>query len=205
MRRSVDEFGQSIVMVTHDPIAASHADSVVFLADGRIVDEVTDPTADRVLDRIKAARGLRWPVHIALRNLGPTSDVTSAPSSPSCSASRSWPARSCSATPSATNFDDLFSDANAGTDVVVRGEDTRSARTTRPARPGLDRLGWPPCPVCRRAVAVPHPGLASSSAPTARRSAASGPPTRRGAGSPAAELNPYRIVEGRAPPSPTRS
>ncbi len=53
LRRAVDEFGQTIVMVTHDPIAASHADRVVFLADGRIVDEAASPTAEVVLDRMK--------------------------------------------------------------------------------------------------------------------------------------------------------
>ena len=60
LRRSVDEFGQTIVMVTHDPVAASYADRVLFLADGRIVDEMADPSADRVLERMKAfeqARG----------------------------------------------------------------------------------------------------------------------------------------------------
>jgi putative ABC transport system ATP-binding protein len=54
LRDSVDELGQTIVMVTHDPVAASHADRVVFLADGRIVDELREPTADVVLDRMKA-------------------------------------------------------------------------------------------------------------------------------------------------------
>jgi putative ABC transport system ATP-binding protein len=54
MRRSVDEFGQTIVMVTHDPVAAGYADRVLFLSDGRIVDEMADPTAERVLDRMKA-------------------------------------------------------------------------------------------------------------------------------------------------------
>jgi putative ABC transport system ATP-binding protein len=54
LRRSVDEFGQTIVMVTHDPNAASYADRVLFLADGRIVDEMADPTADRVLARMIA-------------------------------------------------------------------------------------------------------------------------------------------------------
>ncbi|MGD9956517.1 MAG: ABC transporter ATP-binding protein [Candidatus Nanopelagicales bacterium] len=54
LRRSVDEFGQTIVMVTHDPGAASYADRVLFLADGRIVDEMLDPSADRVLERMKA-------------------------------------------------------------------------------------------------------------------------------------------------------
>ena len=50
MRRSVDEFGQSIVMVTHDPTAASYAHSVVFLADGRLVDRLDDPTPTAILD-----------------------------------------------------------------------------------------------------------------------------------------------------------
>ncbi|MFN8148631.1 MAG: ABC transporter ATP-binding protein [Candidatus Nanopelagicales bacterium] len=54
LRRSVDEFGQTIVMVTHDPGAASYADRVLFLADGRIVDEMQQPTADKVLERMKA-------------------------------------------------------------------------------------------------------------------------------------------------------
>lgn len=53
MRYAVDRFTQTIVMVTHDPVAASYADRVLFLADGRIVDSMTDPTADRVLDRMK--------------------------------------------------------------------------------------------------------------------------------------------------------
>ncbi len=51
---SVRTLGQTIVMVTHDPVAASYADRVLFLADGRIVDEMADPTADRVLERMKA-------------------------------------------------------------------------------------------------------------------------------------------------------
>ena len=53
MRRAVDEFGQTIVMVTHDPTAAGHADRIVFLADGHIVDEMAEPSADKVLDRMK--------------------------------------------------------------------------------------------------------------------------------------------------------
>ena len=53
MRRAVREMGQTIVMVTHDPVAASYADRALFLADGRIVDDMVDPTSDRVLDRIK--------------------------------------------------------------------------------------------------------------------------------------------------------
>jgi putative ABC transport system ATP-binding protein len=53
MRNAVAQMGQTIVMVTHDPVAASYADRALFLADGRIVDEMEDPTADRVLDRLK--------------------------------------------------------------------------------------------------------------------------------------------------------
>jgi putative ABC transport system ATP-binding protein len=53
LRQSVDDLGQTIVMVTHDPTAAGYADAAVFLADGHIVDEMEAPTAERVLDRLK--------------------------------------------------------------------------------------------------------------------------------------------------------
>jgi putative ABC transport system ATP-binding protein len=53
MRQAVDEMGQTIVMVTHDPIAASYADRIVFLADGQIADEMHQPTAETVLERMK--------------------------------------------------------------------------------------------------------------------------------------------------------
>jgi putative ABC transport system ATP-binding protein len=53
LRRAADELYQTIVLVTHDPTAAAAADRVLFLADGRIVDELTDPGADRVLERMK--------------------------------------------------------------------------------------------------------------------------------------------------------
>jgi putative ABC transport system ATP-binding protein len=53
LRRSVTEFGQSIVMVTHDPRGAAFADRVVFLADGRLVGELLSPTADSVLEHVK--------------------------------------------------------------------------------------------------------------------------------------------------------
>jgi putative ABC transport system ATP-binding protein len=57
MRRAVDDLGQTIVMVTHDPVAASYADRIVFLADGRIVDEMLEPTAQRILERLKRLGG----------------------------------------------------------------------------------------------------------------------------------------------------
>jgi len=53
MRTAVDEFDQTIVMVTHDPYAAAYADRVVFLSDGKIVDEMRSPDGARVLDRMK--------------------------------------------------------------------------------------------------------------------------------------------------------
>ena len=53
MRTAVREFDQTIVMVTHDPIAASYADRIVFLDDGDIVDEMTDPTPDSILEQMK--------------------------------------------------------------------------------------------------------------------------------------------------------
>jgi len=53
MRQAVTDLGQTIVMVTHDPVAASYADRVVFLADGKVVDEMHQPTADRILDHLK--------------------------------------------------------------------------------------------------------------------------------------------------------
>jgi putative ABC transport system ATP-binding protein len=57
LRDAVKEHGQTIVMVTHDPNAASFADRVVFLADGRVVDEMEAPTAERVLDHMKSLEG----------------------------------------------------------------------------------------------------------------------------------------------------
>ena len=53
LRGAVRDMGQTVVMVTHDPVAASYADRVLFLADGRIVDEMSDPTADAVFDYMK--------------------------------------------------------------------------------------------------------------------------------------------------------
>ncbi|GGQ93760.1 ABC transporter ATP-binding protein [Kitasatospora griseola] len=59
LRSAVDTMHQSVVMVTHDPAAAAYADTVLFLADGRLVDTMREPTAERVLDRMKAFDGRR--------------------------------------------------------------------------------------------------------------------------------------------------
>ena len=53
LRRAVDGLQQTVVMVTHDPSAAAHADRVLFLADGRIVDALEQPTAEAILDRMR--------------------------------------------------------------------------------------------------------------------------------------------------------
>jgi putative ABC transport system ATP-binding protein len=53
LQQAVREMQQTVVMVTHDPVAAGHADRVLFLADGHIVDEMSDPTSDAVLDYMK--------------------------------------------------------------------------------------------------------------------------------------------------------
>jgi len=57
LKQSVREIGQSIVMVTHDPRGAAYADRVVFLADGTVVGELDDPTADSVLERVRTLGG----------------------------------------------------------------------------------------------------------------------------------------------------
>ena len=54
MRRAVNEFGQTIVMVTHDPHAASYADRILFVGDGKITGEMVDPSADQVIDHLKS-------------------------------------------------------------------------------------------------------------------------------------------------------
>jgi putative ABC transport system ATP-binding protein len=57
LQQAAREYGQTIVMVTHDPAAAGYSDHVVFLADGKIATEMSEPTADRVLDKMKELGG----------------------------------------------------------------------------------------------------------------------------------------------------
>ena len=57
MRTAVEQLGQTVVMVAHDPVAAGFTNNVLFLNDGRIVDAMREPDADKVLDRLKALGG----------------------------------------------------------------------------------------------------------------------------------------------------
>lgn len=57
LREAVDDLGQTVVIVTHDPSAAAAADRVVFLADGKVSGEMTSPTVSTILDQMKALGG----------------------------------------------------------------------------------------------------------------------------------------------------
>ena len=57
MRRAVSDMSQTVVMVTHDPVAAAYADRVLFLVDGRIIGEQHDPTTEQIIDRMKGLGG----------------------------------------------------------------------------------------------------------------------------------------------------
>ena len=57
LRSAVDDFGQTIVMVTHDPVAASYSDRIIFLDDGKCINELLNPTVDSILDRMKTLGG----------------------------------------------------------------------------------------------------------------------------------------------------
>ena len=116
MREAVDDFGQTIVMVTHDPIAAGYADRVVFLADGKIVDELLDPTADQRARPDEEPRRARHAPCGGSRSRGSSrrSSASSSRRSRSCSASRSCRARSCSPTRSAACSTSLFTESRRG-------------------------------------------------------------------------------------------
>ncbi|MFC8347284.1 ABC transporter ATP-binding protein [Streptomyces sp. NPDC057280] len=75
--RTVRHTARTVVMVTHDPVAAAHADEVVFLADGRLVDRMTAPTAERVLDRMKAFDAGTSPATVFDGGTSPDAEVSS--------------------------------------------------------------------------------------------------------------------------------
>ena len=79
LRDAVDDLGQSVVMVTHDPGAAAHSDLVLFLGDGRIVDEMERPTAEGVLERMKRFDLARGQFDGPEPDTGPAENTTAAP------------------------------------------------------------------------------------------------------------------------------
>ena len=82
LRDAVDQLGQTVVMVTHDPGAAAHSDLVLFLADGRLVDRMEGPTADAVLERMRLFPGAGGPAEPAGAAGPPGSDVESGSAGP---------------------------------------------------------------------------------------------------------------------------
>ena len=132
--RAVDDLGQTIVMVTHDPNAASYADRVVFLADGKIVDELTGPTADSVIDKMKQLGASRSCSRSPSRASRRRSSGSSSRRSRSCSASRSWPGTFVLTDTLGSVFDNLFADTTKGVDAVVRSREGVQGRRTSRAR-----------------------------------------------------------------------
>ena len=203
MRRAVDEMGQSIVMVTHDPVAAAHADEVLFLADGRIVDRMGSPppsgcstcsrpwgsevvmlsiTLKSTWAHKRRLTGTVLAVVVGIAFLSGTLVLGDA---------------------MRAGFEDLFTDVYAGTDAVVRGEDTIGSDAvaqqalldrSRGGRRGCGGRG-------RRRRPIPR-GRRPDRRRRRRGHRWRGPPTLAGSWIDQPELNPYSIVEGRAPAGP---
>ena len=135
LRQAVDELGQTIVMVTHDPIAASYADRIVFLADGRIVDEMHDPTAERRARADEALRGvIRHVLDHAARACSPTScrlfaTALAVTLGVAFMAGTLDPHRHRHPT-----FDNLLGERLRGTDAVVRGQEQFAGRMSTGAQ-----------------------------------------------------------------------
>ena len=209
LRQAVDDLGQTIVMVTHDPVAASYADRVVFLADGRIVDEMSNPTAERVLDRMKRLRRLTE-AHAEDRAPQPAG-AQAAPGHhrPGGRARRrvhrrdARPHRHHAARPSTTS-----SPTRTRTPTPSSGPRPRSSpRLRRPAR-GRSTHRWstrsPP------STAWPSPRVTCGASPRSSTRTARpvgdpgmGPPTFGVNWTVDDELNPWTLVEGRAATRPT--
>ena len=203
--RAVRRTARTVVMVTHDPVAAAHADEVVFLADGRLVDRMESPTADKVLDRLKA-------FEVPVMNASVRLSVSSLRAHKRRFAGTFLAVFLGVAFLAGTlvmgdtlraSFDTMFGNATSGTDAVVRSADTittpgesQGIRQPRRHRPGRDRrrrsrVSRPPRPTSR--------ARASSSARTASPSAARARPPSPATGSTDPKLNPYQLAEGRAP------
>ena len=123
MRTAVDDLGQTIVMVTHDPVAASYSDRVVFLVDGQITDDMADPTADKVIDKLKHL-GADRVFKVALKGVRSRWGrvLTTAIA---VMLGVAFVAGTLVLSDTITRvFNDLFADVNAGTDALVRAEST---------------------------------------------------------------------------------
>ncbi len=213
MRRAVREMGQTIVMVTHDPVAASYADRALFLADGRIVDDMADPTSDMVLDRIKrlgqpprtTRTELITMLHLTLRELA-AKKLRLLTTAIAVMLGVAFMAGTLVLTATITKtFDGLFTDGYAGTDAYVRGTSEIDPEFGA-QRPRLD---------ASIVDTIQHvDGVAAAEAKVtgyAQLVDADGKPVGDpGQGAPTfgetwmtvAELNPYRIAEGHAPSRP---
>ena len=128
MRKAVDDLGQTIVMVTHDPIAASYADRVVFLADGEIVDEMLEPTADTILDQMKSLGALTPMWKVTLKGiLG--NKVRFLLTGIAVMLGVAFVSGTFVLTETITKtFDGLFNDIYQNTDAVVRGKEEFSGQ-----------------------------------------------------------------------------
>ena len=120
MRHAVDAFGQTIVMVTHDPVAASYADTVIFLADGRIVDSMARPSPQRILDRMKAFARLIVMLRTILTTLWSRKRRLAGTSIAVVLGVAFLAATLILGATTKAGFRDTFTAANDGTDVVVR-------------------------------------------------------------------------------------
>ena len=164
LRRAVDEMGQTIVMVTHDPGAAAHADAVVFLADGRIVERMADPTADRVLDTIKRLEELTmW--RITLKSIAAHKRRLLA-SGLAVLLGVAFLAGTLVLYHTLINgFSDVIAEANKGTDALVRSASSSARRSAPSVASSTAR--WPtPSP---RSTASPPWHPASRARPDCRR------------------------------------
>ena len=203
MRRAVDDLGQTIVMVTHDPVAAGYADAVVFLADGRIVE--LDGRTDR-RPRARPDEGLRGLIAMwrtTLKSLG---------------AHKRRLLGTCTAVllgvaflsgtlvlgdTMTEGFGDMFTEANAGTDAVVRSA-TEVGEADFSERGLVDRsLVDEVAAVDGVAAAEPRiEGSARIVGADGDPLGGNGPPTLAGNWIADDALNPYDLSEGRAPEAP---
>ena len=214
MRRAVREMGQTIVMVTHDPVAAAYADRALFLADGRIVDDMANPDrrprprpnqATRPTPHEQRDQELITMLHLTLRELA-AKKLRLLTTAIAVMLGVAFMAGTLvlTATISKT-FDGLFADGYAGTDAYVRGTSEIDAEFGA-QRPRLDASIIDTIKQVDGVAAAE--GKVSGYAQLVDDSGepvgdpGQGAPTFGESWSTVTELNPYRIAEGRAPSRP---